>query len=39
MADRRATVTRETLETQIVVEINLDGSGRAELATGVPSGR
>ncbi len=36
MADRRATVTRDTLETQIVVEINLDGSGRAELATGVP---
>ncbi len=36
MADRRATVTRETLETQIVVEINLDGIGRAELATGVP---
>jgi imidazoleglycerol-phosphate dehydratase len=36
MVERRATVTRDTLETQIVVEINLDGSGRAELDTGVP---
>jgi imidazoleglycerol-phosphate dehydratase len=36
MADRQARVTRDTLETQIVVEVNLDGSGKAELDTGVP---
>ncbi len=36
MADRQATVTRDTLETRILVEINLDGSGRADLDTGVP---
>jgi imidazoleglycerol-phosphate dehydratase len=29
-------VERNTAETQIVVEANLDGTGRAELATGVP---
>ncbi len=36
MADRTATVTRETLETQIEVKINLDGSGKGEFKTGVP---
>ena len=36
MAPRRATVHRDTLETQIEVEIDLDGSGRGEFATGVP---
>ncbi len=36
MAQRQARVTRDTLETQIVVELNLDGSGKAELDTGVP---
>jgi imidazoleglycerol-phosphate dehydratase len=36
MAPRRATVHRDTLETRIEVEIDLDGSGRGEFATGVP---
>ena len=36
MADRTATVTRETLETQIEVTINLDGSGKGDFQTGVP---
>ena len=35
-ADRTARVERNTAETQITVEVNLDGAGRAELATGVP---
>ena len=33
---RKATVTRDTLETQITVSINLDGSGRSRFAIGVP---
>ena len=33
---RTAKVERNTNETQIAVEVNLDGDGRAELATGVP---
>ncbi len=33
---RQAQVTRDTQETQITVKINLDGSGRAKLASGVP---
>ncbi len=36
MADRKAKVSRDTLETQISVEINLDGSGNAKFETGVP---
>ncbi len=36
MAERRVKVTRETLETKIVVSVDLDGSGRAQLASGVP---
>ena len=36
MADRKATVTRDTLETQITATINLDGSGRSRFVTGVP---
>jgi len=33
---RRAKVERNTNETRIAVEVDLDGGGRAELATGVP---
>lgn len=33
---RTARVERKTAETEIVVEICLDGAGRAQLATGVP---
>jgi imidazoleglycerol-phosphate dehydratase len=35
MTMRRAKVSRSTAETRIEVEIGLDGSGRAEIATGV----
>lgn len=33
---RSAKVTRNTLETQISVELNLDGTGQASFATGLP---
>ena len=33
---RAADVSRNTLETQITVRLNLDGEGQAQLATGVP---
>lgn len=33
---RRAEIERNTLETRIRVALNLDGSGRADLASGVP---
>ncbi len=33
---RKAAVTRDTAETQIRAAVNLDGKGRAKLATGVP---
>lgn len=36
MAERTAQVTRDTKETQIAVTLNLDGSGRADLSTGLP---
>ena len=32
---RKAQVTRNTLETQIQVELNLDGSGSSQLSTGI----
>ena len=33
---RKATVSRDTLETQITAEVDLDGSGTAEFDTGIP---
>ena len=36
MSDRVATVSRDTLETQITAEINLDGTGCGVFDTGVP---
>jgi len=36
MPEREAQVTRNTLETQISVKLDLDGTGRASLATQVP---
>lgn len=36
MTDRIAQVERNTLETQIQIRINLDGTGEANLNTGVP---
>jgi imidazoleglycerol-phosphate dehydratase len=36
MSARIATVKRDTLETRIQVRVNLDGSGHAQLATGLP---
>ncbi|WP_257265122.1 imidazoleglycerol-phosphate dehydratase HisB [Endozoicomonas sp. ONNA2] len=36
MAERKASVARNTLETQIHVTINLDGTGKASFDTGVP---
>lgn len=33
---REAKVSRNTLETQISVKLNLDGTGKSQLATGVP---
>jgi imidazoleglycerol-phosphate dehydratase len=35
MADRIADITRNTKETRIRVQVNLDGSGEARLATGI----
>ena len=36
MAERKATVERNTLETQITASVNLDGSGAAQFDTGIP---
>lgn len=36
MTDRIAKVARDTLETQVSVEVNLDGSGQSKFDTGVP---
>lgn len=36
MAERKASVERNTLETQVKVEINLDGTGQAQFDIGVP---
>jgi imidazoleglycerol-phosphate dehydratase len=35
MADRKAKITRKTRETDILVQINLDGVGRYEIDTGI----
>lgn len=36
MTERKASVARDTLETQIQVSVNLDGAGAAKFDTGVP---
>jgi imidazoleglycerol-phosphate dehydratase len=36
MAERKAAITRNTLETQITVAVNLDGSGKSRFETGIP---
>lgn len=36
MAERKATVKRDTLETQVEITVNLDGSGAGCFETGVP---
>jgi imidazoleglycerol-phosphate dehydratase len=36
MSDRIASVSRDTLETQISVSINLDGTGQSSFETGIP---
>ncbi len=36
MSERRATAERNTLETQVRVSVDLDGTGRSKLNTGLP---
>ena len=36
MTARTAKIERNTLETQISVELNLDGTGQGEVTTGIP---
>ena len=36
MTERTAEISRNTLETKISVRLNLDGSGKSELDTGIP---
>jgi imidazoleglycerol-phosphate dehydratase len=36
MSGRTANISRDTLETQITVNLNLDGSGQCQLDTGLP---
>ncbi len=36
MVERSATVKRDTKETQIMVSVNLDGTGKAKFDTGIP---
>jgi imidazoleglycerol-phosphate dehydratase len=35
MANRKSTVTRETKETSVKVELNIDGKGQSEISTGI----
>ena len=35
MADRKAKITRKTKETDILVQINLDGEGKYEIDSGI----
>ncbi|MBR1692687.1 MAG: imidazoleglycerol-phosphate dehydratase, partial [Lachnospiraceae bacterium] len=35
MSDRKVTIERETKETKIRIALNLDGSGKSEIATGI----
>ena len=36
MTDRKAKTQRDTLETKISVDVNLDGQGTSEMTTGIP---
>lgn len=36
MSERKASISRDTLETQISVSVNLDGTGKANFNTGLP---
>jgi imidazoleglycerol-phosphate dehydratase len=36
MAERRAAIQRDTAETKIKIELNLDGSGKSKIRTGIP---
>jgi len=36
MSERKASISRDTLETQISVSLNLDGNGKSEFDTGLP---
>ncbi|MCK9468793.1 MAG: imidazoleglycerol-phosphate dehydratase HisB [Porticoccaceae bacterium] len=36
MTERKATVSRDTLETRITLSLNLDGTGKVRFKTGVP---
>ena len=33
---RKVTINRDTSETQIVIDLNLDGSGKTDFDTGLP---
>ena len=35
MPDRQAKITRQTRETSIALELNIDGSGQSEISTGI----
>src|SRR4030042_4153120 len=35
MAERKAKITRETKETSVKVELNIDGKGQSEITTGI----